>query len=91
MDAADPWRRDHVSILLREREERLARRRDKRKGIGRFAVDAVVDEAVNRGFDEVVAIWEDGDLGPGKFFTAMGFEVVGETQYGEVIGIRKLS
>lgn len=62
-----------------------------RQGIGRFAVDAVVDEAVNRGFDQVVAVWEDGDMGPGKFFTAMEFEIVGETQYGEVIGIRKIS
>ncbi len=35
-NAADPWRREHVSILLREREERLKRRRDKRKGIGRY-------------------------------------------------------
>ena len=35
-NAADPWRRDHISILLREREERLKRRRDRRKGVGRY-------------------------------------------------------
>jgi hypothetical protein len=34
--ATDPWRRDHISVLLREREERLKRRRDKRKGVGRY-------------------------------------------------------
>ena len=35
-NTADPWRREHVSILQRERDERLKRRRDKRKGIGRY-------------------------------------------------------
>ena len=32
-DATDPWRRAHVPILQREREDRLRRRRNKRKGI----------------------------------------------------------
>jgi hypothetical protein len=35
-EATDPWRQQHLSILKREREERLKRRRDKRKGTGRF-------------------------------------------------------
>lgn len=61
-----------------------------RQGIGAFAVQAVLDEARLRGFEKVVAMWEEGDLGPGKFFTAMGFVVVGESPYGEVIGERKL-
>jgi hypothetical protein len=30
------WRREHIPILLRERDQRLKRRRDKRKGIGRY-------------------------------------------------------
>ena len=34
--AVDPWRRQHLAILQRERAERLLRRRNKRKGIGRF-------------------------------------------------------
>lgn len=57
-----------------------------RRGIGAYAVKAIVDEARNRGFDRITAVWEEGDLGPGKFFRAMGFEVTGETEYGEVIG-----
>lgn len=57
-----------------------------RQGIGAFAVKTIVDEARNRGFDRITAVWEEGDLGPGKFFRAMGFEIVGETEYGEVIG-----
>ncbi|MDJ1369993.1 GNAT family N-acetyltransferase [Gulosibacter molinativorax] len=61
-----------------------------RQGIGAFAVDAVLTEALERGFNEVVAVWEEGELGPGKFFQAMGFKIVGETPYGEVIGERSL-
>lgn len=61
-----------------------------RQGVGAYAVQAIVDEARNRGFDRVTAVWEEGDLGPGKFFRAMGFEIVGETEYGEVIGERRV-
>jgi len=39
-DATDIWRRQHLAILKRERVERLQRRRDKRKGIGRFRLAA---------------------------------------------------
>lgn len=57
-----------------------------RHGIGTFLVRSMLDEARRRGFDKVVAVWEEGDMGPGPFFRALGFEVVGETQYGESIG-----
>lgn len=57
-----------------------------RQGIGTFLVRSMLDEARRRGFDKVVAVWEEGDMGPGPFFRAQGFEVVGETQYGESIG-----
>ena len=62
-----------------------------RQGVGAFAVNAVLTEALERGFAKVTAIWEEGDKGPGKFFEAMGFVVVGETQYGEVVGERTVS
>lgn len=62
-----------------------------RQGIGAFAVESVATEARARGFERVTAIWEEGDLGPGEFFRAVGFELVGETQYGEVIGSRTLA
>ena len=61
-----------------------------RQGVGGFAVNAVLTEAFNRGFDRVTAVWEEGEMGPGRFFQAMGFNVIGETQYGEVIGERKV-
>lgn len=56
------------------------------KGVGRFAVQAVRDEAKARGFDRITVMWEPGAAGPGEFFHRMGFSDVGETAYGDVIG-----
>ncbi|MEY4458754.1 MAG: hypothetical protein RIS25_1347 [Actinomycetota bacterium] len=56
------------------------------RGIGKFAVQALLTEARGRGFDRITAIWEYGDLGPGEFFKRCGFTQVGETEYGEAIG-----
>lgn len=61
------------------------------KGVGRFAVLALADEARSRGFDRLTAIWEPGDEGPGAFFESLGFKIVGETQYGERIGALELA
>ncbi len=60
------------------------------KGVGRFAVRALAEEARSRGFDQLTVIWESGEAGPEKFFLHLGFEPVGETPYGEVIGAIKL-
>ncbi len=60
------------------------------EGVGRFAVQALADEARARGFKRITAIWERGDQGPEQFFTSVGFTVVGETQYGETIGALNL-
>ena len=38
------------------------------RGIGKFAVHALADEARQRGFDTVTVIWETGEEGPGEFF-----------------------
>ncbi|MBC7402890.1 MAG: GNAT family N-acetyltransferase, partial [Microbacteriaceae bacterium] len=54
--------------------------------VGRFAVWALAEEARQRGFDRITAIWEAGEEGPEQFFLHTGFAVVGETQYGEKIG-----
>ncbi len=63
---------------------------DQGRGIGRFAVDALADEARRRGFDRLHVIWEPGELGPEAFFLRTGFSPVGETQYGETIGAMDL-
>jgi len=55
-------------------------------GVGKFAVWALADEARARGFDQLTVIWESGEHGPEKFFTHIGFGIIGETQYGEKIG-----
>lgn len=60
------------------------------KGIGTFAVLALAEEARQRGFARLTALWEPGDDGPEAFFTNIGFGVEGETQYGERFGVLAL-
>ena len=58
---------------------------DQGKGIGRFAVEALLAEAREQGMDHVDVIYEAGEGGPAAFFERVGFQAVGETEYGEVI------
>lgn len=58
---------------------------DQGKGIGRFAVQSLLDEAKARGEDHVDVIYEAGSGGPEAFFERVGFTPVGETEYGEVV------
>ncbi|WP_309064666.1 GNAT family N-acetyltransferase [Microbacterium sp.] len=58
---------------------------DQGRGVGRFAVEALIDEARRRGVDHVNVIYEAGEGGPEAFFRRVGFEPVGETEYGEVV------
>lgn len=60
------------------------------QGVGTYAVDQVADEAKRRGFEALYAVWEPGELGPTAFFSAIGFDVVGETEFGDQIGRRTL-
>jgi len=55
-------------------------------GVGRFAVHALADEARRRGFHRLTVVWGSGEAGPEEFFKAVGFELVGETPYGEKLG-----
>ncbi|WP_430591511.1 GNAT family N-acetyltransferase [Humidisolicoccus flavus] len=61
------------------------------KGVGRFLVEEIAKEAKARGFDAVTAIWEPGELGPEAFFARVGFDIIGETEYGEIIGKKSLN
>src|SRR5690606_9416760 len=58
---------------------------DQRRGVGRFAVEQLLDEARARGMDHVDVIYEAGEGGPEAFFHRVGFTPVGETEYAEVI------
>jgi diamine N-acetyltransferase len=53
------------------------------RGIGRFAVHALAEEARTRGFDRLTVMYEPGEDGPESFFAHIGFVQVGETPYGE--------
>lgn len=56
------------------------------QGVGKFAADALAEEARSRGFERITVIWEPGEEGPEAFFHRLGFTDIGQTQYGEVIG-----
>lgn len=60
------------------------------KGVGRFAVLALADEARARGFTRLTALWEPGEQGPEEFFKRLGFVVERQTQYGENFGVLAL-
>lgn len=60
------------------------------KGVGRFAVLALADEARSRGFTRLTALWEPGQEGPEEFFIHLGFVVERQTQYGENFGVLAL-
>lgn len=58
---------------------------DQGRGVGRFAVEKLLEEARSRGQNHVDVIYEAGDNGPEAFFQRVGFTPVAETEYGEVI------
>ncbi|GAA2568364.1 MULTISPECIES: GNAT family N-acetyltransferase [Microbacterium] len=58
---------------------------DQGQGIGRFAIEGLTNEARERGMDHVDVIYEAGEGGPEAFFRRVGFEPVGETEFGEVV------
>lgn len=58
---------------------------DQGRGVGRFAVEKLLEEARRRGADHVNVIYEAGEGGPEAFFRRVGFTPVGETEFGEVV------
>lgn len=64
---------------------------DQGRGVGRFAVESLLEEARSRGMDHVNVIYEAGDNGPEAFFKRVGFTPVGETEYSEVIAEIRLT
>jgi diamine N-acetyltransferase len=55
------------------------------KGVGRFAVLALAEEAKSRGHHKLTVLWDAGDAGPGEFFHKLGFVDTDVTRYGETI------
>ncbi|MBB4070904.1 GNAT family N-acetyltransferase [Canibacter oris] len=60
------------------------------QGVGKQLVNALLEEAAARGVEKLTVLWERGESGPEEFFLRMGFEPIGETEYGEVIGAHTL-
>lgn len=59
------------------------------RGVGRFAVHAVAEEARRRGNSRMTVLWERGDGGPEGFYRTVGFVPTGEL-FGEVVGTMDL-
>lgn len=60
------------------------------RGVGRFAVDALAEEARRRGVSRITVLWERGDGGPEGFYLRVGFEPTGEELFGEIVGAKQL-
>lgn len=57
-----------------------------RSGVGRFAVRAVLDEALRRGAIEATVLWTPGGDGPEGFFRRLGFKDTGDRFGDRVVG-----
>lgn len=55
------------------------------RGYGRFAVQAVCEEAARRGHKRVTVLWERGEGGPEAFYLRLGFRPTGEVLFGEIV------
>jgi diamine N-acetyltransferase len=56
------------------------------RGYGRFAVDAVAQEARRRGQSRITVFWVRGEGGPEGFYLRLGFRPTGEEFDGQVLG-----
>jgi diamine N-acetyltransferase len=56
------------------------------RGYGRFAVQAVLDEARRRGEQRVTVLWKPGVHGPEDFYLRLGFRPTGQVLGGQVAG-----
>jgi diamine N-acetyltransferase len=60
------------------------------KGYGRFAVQAVLDEARRRGQRRATVLWKPGEHSPEGFYLRLGFRPTGEEFHGQLVGERFL-
>lgn len=56
------------------------------KGYGRFAVQAVLDEARRRGQKRVTVSWVPGEGSPEEFYLRLGFRKTGKMDEDELVG-----
>ena len=60
------------------------------RGVGRFAVRSLEEEARNRGVRRISVLWEHGEHGPERFYLKLGFVPTGEESFGEVVAFKDL-
>lgn len=58
----------------------------KGRGVGRFAVDQVCEEARRRGYTQITVLWDPAPDGPEQFYLRLGFQKAGEL-FGETVGV----
>ena len=58
----------------------------KGRGVGRFAVEQVREEARRRGYDQITVLWDPAPDGPEQFYLRVGFQKTGEL-FGETVGV----
>jgi diamine N-acetyltransferase len=56
------------------------------RGVGRYAVGVVVEEARARGFPRITVLWKRGEGGPEGFYLRCGFVPTGQEIEGQVVG-----
>jgi len=61
------------------------------RGVGRFAVGLVADEARSRGCFRITVLWKRGEGGPEGFYLRCGFVPTGEEIHGQVVGALDLA
>lgn len=79
---AESTREEFKALILRMNVAAEAQGR----GVGRFAVEKIAEEGRRRGAENLYSMWEGGEDGPDAFFRHVGFEVIGENEFGEVVG-----
>ncbi|HEY8472245.1 MAG TPA: GNAT family N-acetyltransferase [Natronosporangium sp.] len=60
------------------------------KGYGRFAVEAVCDEARRRGERRATVLWKPGEHSPEGFYLRLGFRKTGQVFHDQLVGERCL-
>lgn len=56
------------------------------KGYGRFAVQAVLEEARRRGQPRATVLWKPGEHSPEAFYLRLGFRKTGQEFHGQLVG-----
>ncbi|MFC1399752.1 MULTISPECIES: N-acetyltransferase [Streptacidiphilus] len=56
------------------------------RGYGRFAVEAVIQEARRRGQRRLTVLWVPGENSPEQFYLRLGFRATGRRNRGRVVG-----